>query len=136
MGRQVRSSYVADCVIPNFSLLDCDVGQMVSGLACLSDMAEGQVFTMWLRPLRSQCRGAVSGMWHNCPVEICYNGGNLRGRVMTTTTKMTAKQFLMLGEDPPGLRLELAEGEIVVSPSPSYGHSYTDTQLRSLLNAH
>src|SRR4051794_28907503 len=55
---------------------------------------------------------------------------------MTTATKMTAKQFLMLGEDPPGLRLELVHGEIVVSPSPAFDHSYTDTQLRSILVGH
>jgi Uma2 family endonuclease len=55
---------------------------------------------------------------------------------MTTATKMTAKQFLMLGEDPPGLRLELVHGEIVVSPSPAFDHSYTDTQLRVILGEH
>jgi Uma2 family endonuclease len=42
----------------------------------------------------------------------------------------------MLGEDPPGLRLELAHGEIVVSPSPAFNHSYTDTQLRAILTVH
>jgi Uma2 family endonuclease len=51
-----------------------------------------------------------------------------------STVKMNADQFLMLGEDPPGLRLELVNGEIVLSPSPSYEHSFTDTQLRTLLN--
>jgi Uma2 family endonuclease len=55
---------------------------------------------------------------------------------MTTATKMTAKQFLMLGEDPPGLRLELVHGEIVVSPSPAFDHSYTDSMLRHILIAH
>lgn len=55
---------------------------------------------------------------------------------MTTATKMTAKQFLMLGEDPPGVRLELVHGEIVVSPSPAFDHSYTDTQLRIILGNH
>jgi Uma2 family endonuclease len=48
-------------------------------------------------------------------------------------TKMTAEQFFMLGEDPPGLRLELVNGEIVVSPSPSFDHSFTDSQLRIIL---
>lgn len=38
---------------------------------------------------------------------------------MTTITKMTARQFLMLGEESPGLRLELANGDIVASPSPA-----------------
>ena len=57
---------------------------------------------------------------------------------MTTAsvTKMTARQYFMLGEDPPGVRLELVNGEIVVSPSPSFNHSYTDTQLRSILVNH
>jgi Uma2 family endonuclease len=55
---------------------------------------------------------------------------------MTTLnqTKMTAQKFLMLGEDPPGVRLELIHGEIGVSPSPSFQHSYTDTKLRGLLD--
>jgi Uma2 family endonuclease len=52
------------------------------------------------------------------------------------TMKMTARQFLMLGEDPPGCRLELVHGDIVVSPSPSYEHSFTDTRLRILLGNH
>lgn len=55
---------------------------------------------------------------------------------MLSATKMTARQFLMLGEDPPGLRLELVNGEIAVSPSPSFEHSYADTQLRVLLGQH
>jgi Uma2 family endonuclease len=50
--------------------------------------------------------------------------------------KMTAKQFMMLGEDPPGIRLELIHGEIGVSPSPSFSHSYADTQLRIILGNH
>jgi Uma2 family endonuclease len=58
--------------------------------------------------------------------------------IMTTlnVTKMKASQFLMLGEDPPGLRLELVNGEITVSPSPSFEHSYADSQLRVLLGNH
>lgn len=55
---------------------------------------------------------------------------------IASSTKMTAEQFLMLGEDPPGLRLELANGDITVSPSPAFDHSYTDTKLRSILDAH
>jgi Uma2 family endonuclease len=51
-------------------------------------------------------------------------------------TKMKASQFLMLGEDPPGLRLELVNGEIAVSPSPGFGHSYADSQLRAILVNH
>ena len=34
-----------------------------------------------------------------------------------STIKMTAEQFLLLGEDPPGVRLELVDGEILVSPA-------------------
>jgi Uma2 family endonuclease len=49
---------------------------------------------------------------------------------------MTARQFLMLGQDPPGVRLELVDGEIAVSPSPIPDHSYVDTQLRTILNTH
>ncbi len=52
------------------------------------------------------------------------------------TTKMTADQFLMLGEDPPGLRLELVHGEISVSPSPTYEHGYTDKRLSQIILNH
>jgi hypothetical protein len=40
-----------------------------------------------------------------------------------STIKMTARQFLELGEDPPGVRLELVNGEIAVSPSSIRDHS-------------
>jgi Uma2 family endonuclease len=50
-----------------------------------------------------------------------------------STTKMSARQFLLMGEDPPGVRLELVDGEIAVSPSPRPRHSFVDTALRSLL---
>jgi Uma2 family endonuclease len=46
-----------------------------------------------------------------------------------STAKMTSKQFLLLGEDPPGVHLELAHGEIVVSPSPSPKHSRVIVKL-------
>jgi Uma2 family endonuclease len=55
---------------------------------------------------------------------------------MTIGIKMNARQFLMLGEDPPGTRLELVHGDIVVSPSPSFEHSYTDRQLSHILLGH
>ena len=55
---------------------------------------------------------------------------------VVSTTKMTAQQFLDLGEDPPGIRLELVDGEVAVSPSPVPEHSYVDTQLRTILNLH
>lgn len=50
-----------------------------------------------------------------------------------STTKMTAEQFLQLGEDPPGVRLELVEGEIAVSPSPMPQHSYAGIKLIAIL---
>ena len=52
------------------------------------------------------------------------------------TIKMTARQFLQLGEDPPGVRLELVDGEIVVSPSPIPRHSYTIVALGTILKNH
>ena len=53
-----------------------------------------------------------------------------------STIKMTARQFLDLGEDPAGIRLELVDGEVAVSPSPQPGHSYTVISLGSLLKVH
>src|SRR5688572_26882574 len=46
-----------------------------------------------------------------------------------STIKMTAEQFLQLGEDPPGVRLELVDGEVAVSPSPMPRHSIVQTRL-------
>jgi Uma2 family endonuclease len=53
-----------------------------------------------------------------------------------STTKMTARQFLQLGEDPPGVRLELVDGEIAVSPSPIPAHGYTVIRLAAMLSQH
>jgi Uma2 family endonuclease len=53
-----------------------------------------------------------------------------------STIKMTARQFLMLGEDPPGVRLELVDGEVAVSPSPAPEHSYADRMLSHILLTH
>jgi Uma2 family endonuclease len=50
-----------------------------------------------------------------------------------STAKMTAEQFLQLGEDPPGVRLELVDGEVAVSPSLTPEHSYTDIALTQFL---
>ena len=55
---------------------------------------------------------------------------------VVSTAKMTARQFLQLGEDPAGVRLELVDGEVAVSPSPSPGHSNVDTKLRGVLDRH
>jgi Uma2 family endonuclease len=49
---------------------------------------------------------------------------------------MSSKQFLMLGEDPPGVHLELAHGKIVVSPSPSPEHSEVIVQLIRILSGY
>ncbi len=53
-----------------------------------------------------------------------------------STAKMTARQFLELGEDPPGIRLELVDGEIELSPSPIPDHSHVDRMLTILLGQH
>src|SRR2546430_7410055 len=50
-----------------------------------------------------------------------------------STIKMTARQFLELGEDPPGVRLELVDGEIAVSPSPVPRHSFTVGAMYNIL---
>jgi Uma2 family endonuclease len=50
-----------------------------------------------------------------------------------STTKMTARQFLELGEDPVGVRLELVNGEVAASPSATPNHSYTEKALGSIL---
>lgn len=55
---------------------------------------------------------------------------------MTVSTKMTAREFLTLPEDPPGVRLELVDGEIVVSPSPRPPHSRPDRMLTRILLNH
>jgi Uma2 family endonuclease len=55
---------------------------------------------------------------------------------IVSTTKMTAQQFLQLGEDPPGVRLELVDGEIAVSPGPIPNHSNVVVQLIYILEDH
>ena len=52
------------------------------------------------------------------------------------TAKLTADQYFQLGEDPPGVRLELIDGEIVVSPSPSPTHAKVVQRLFYLLETH
>src|SRR6187200_136743 len=63
-----------------------------------------------------------------------YNQARTMSRV--STMKMTARQFLQLGEDPPGVRLELVDGEIAVSPSPIPDHSYIVLTLSRILGDH
>src|SRR6476646_6582920 len=55
---------------------------------------------------------------------------------VVSTAKMTARQYLMLGEDPPGVRLELVNGEVAVSPSPMPRHSHVEKQLTRILLNH
>src|SRR5437667_1148803 len=50
--------------------------------------------------------------------------------------RMTARQFLQLGEDPPGVRLELVNGEIAVSPSPIPAHTHVVLTLAQILKNH
>jgi Uma2 family endonuclease len=52
---------------------------------------------------------------------------------MSIATRMTADQFLQLGEDPEGVRLELVNGEVVVSPSPVPDHAYVVTKIGYLI---
>src|SRR5580693_3984113 len=52
------------------------------------------------------------------------------------TIKMTARQFLQLGEDPPGVRLELVDGEVKVSPSFQPKHSFAEKELSFILMGH
>jgi Uma2 family endonuclease len=53
-----------------------------------------------------------------------------------STVKMTAQQFIQMGEDPDGVRLELVNGEIAVSASPVPRHSYAIMQLAIILGNH
>lgn len=53
-----------------------------------------------------------------------------------STTKMTARQFLELGEDPVGVRLELVNGDVAVSPSATPNHSYREKQLTIIFGGH
>jgi Uma2 family endonuclease len=55
---------------------------------------------------------------------------------IVSTTKMKARQFLQLGEDPPGVRLELVDGEVAVSPSPIPEHSFVVMKLAKILGNH
>jgi len=50
------------------------------------------------------------------------------------TIKMTASQFLQMGKDPPGVRLELANGEISASPTPNLKQSFLDVNLSRILS--
>jgi len=56
--------------------------------------------------------------------------------VTASTVKMTARQFHQLGVDPEGVRLELVDGEISVSPSPTFYHSHAVLELAVMLKVH
>ena len=53
-----------------------------------------------------------------------------------SSIEMTARQYAMLGEDPPGVRLELIEGEIIASPRPTPRHSVAATELVKIPGNH
>ena len=53
---------------------------------------------------------------------------------VVSTIKMAARQYLMLGEDPPGVRLELVDGKIAVHPGQTPEHSYAGIHLSSSLS--
>ena len=55
---------------------------------------------------------------------------------IVSTIKMKASQFLQLGEDPPGVRLELVNGEVAVSPGAIPDHSYVVMTLAWVVNNH
>ena len=55
---------------------------------------------------------------------------------IVSTTKLSAQQFLQLGEDPPGVRLELVDGEVAVSPSPTPRHSFVVIKLARILDTY
>lgn len=52
---------------------------------------------------------------------------------VVSTIKMTARQFLEIGEDPVGVRLELVDGEVAVGPSLTPLHSRAVVQLITIL---
>jgi hypothetical protein len=56
--------------------------------------------------------------------------------MVVSTAKMNARQFLMLGQDPPGVKLELVNGEVAASPGRMPGHWVVVMMLGTILNAH
>jgi Uma2 family endonuclease len=56
--------------------------------------------------------------------------------MVLSTTKMTAEQFLELGEDPVGVRLELLDGQIAIGPSLTPSESFTCVQLCTFIVGH
>lgn len=56
--------------------------------------------------------------------------------MVVSTARMKARQFLDLGEDPEGVRLELVDGEIAVSPGAIPSHSHIIVTLSYFLTHH
>jgi len=52
------------------------------------------------------------------------------------TIKMTADQYFAMGQDPPGVRLELIDGELIVSASPNPRHADVIANLTYILMGH
>ncbi len=50
-------------------------------------------------------------------------------------SKLTVEQYFQMGEDPPGIRFELVDGEIEMSPSPTTAHAFAITELCFYLRA-
>lgn len=70
---------------------------------------------------------------HSCRFYVTCDDAN---EMTISTIKMTARQFLQLGEDPPGVRLELIDGEVAVSPSPIPEHSHAVLALVTIIKNH
>ena len=52
---------------------------------------------------------------------------------MATKTLLTIEQYMALGEDPPGVRYELSDGELIVTPSPNYSHNQISDKFKDHL---
>ena len=56
--------------------------------------------------------------------------------MLIASPKMTAAEFTALPEDAARTRYELVQGEVIVSPSPSFPHARVVTELSILLGSH
>gem|GEM_PF-6454836 len=54
---------------------------------------------------------------------------------MATKTPLSLAEFLALPEHPRGLRMELDQGELIVSPPPKYRHTKVATSLFRKIDA-
>lgn len=55
---------------------------------------------------------------------------------IVSTIPMTSRQFIELGEDPAGIRLELVNGEVAVTPNVTPEHSFVNIMLGSFIGRH